>query len=857
MRVTNRLGRVLSVALAVLLTAGGFPMQAKTRKSERSWALGRQAEQRKDYDKALDYYEQALGEDPGDAAYQIGVRRVRFQAGQAHIDLGQKLRKEGKLDEALAEFEKSYALDPSSSIAEQELRRTLEMIDRENKKGTTAKPEERGLTPAETAKKEERERVASILPVPELKPLSTQPINLRMANQPAKVLFETVGKLAGINVVFDPDYRNDPNANRPQSVELTNATLDEALDNLAAMTKSYWKPLSANTIFVTNDNQAKRREYEDNVVKVFYLTNLTTPQELSEITTTLRTVTNIQRIFQYNSQNALIIRGTPDQVVLAEKLINDLDKPKSEVVVDVLVMEANRTKSRDLAATLASSGAAGISTGIQFTPRNPVLQGGTTNSNTSTTTGGTTTTNTTGTGLTTGLTTGTTTPTQSLISLARIAKISTNDFSITLPGALLQAVTTDRSTKVLQSPQVRAANGQKASLRIGDKVPIASGGIQPFGGTGGIGGGYGGGLYSQFQFIDVGVNVDITPTVHGTKEVTLKVELEISTVRDRIDLGGISQPVIGQRKVTHEIRIKEGEVSLLGGLMQSQETKALAGIPGLMNIPILRRLFSSESIQHDESELLIALIPHIVRTPDVTDVNLRGIATGTDTVVKLNYAPKKVDGPAAGLAPQQAPVAIPGTVPVPATVQPPSPVTGAFGAAPQTPGPAPAAQTPPVAPPQTGGPPTAQAPGVPPAPAAASGLRLVPSPAVINTQAGGTFVVQLDVQNAQNLFASPFHMKFDPQVLRVLDARAGSFMSGDGKQTIFTRNIQNDTGDLTVNLNRVPGAGGISGSGTLVTLTFQAVKPGVTAPSFPDLLLRDSQSQPVQAGAPQFTVNVK
>jgi len=663
-------------------------LEARGRKGDKLLAQGRAAEQRKDWDKALAFYEQALAEDPGDTAYQIAARRVRFQAGQAHVEQALKLRAQGKLEEALAEFQKAYAIDPSSTIAEQELAVTGEMIEREKKKAAAGKestPEERGLTPAAQERQEALDRIANLRNVPELRPLSTQPINLRINNQTPKVLFETVCKLAGINLIVDPEFRSEPTTARSLSLELTNATVEQALDYLAALTKSYWKPLSSNTIFVTNDNQVKRRDYEDMVLKVFYLTNITTPQELTEISTMLRSITDIRRVHQYTSQNMLIVRGTPDQVLLAEKLINDLDRPKSEVVVDVLVMEANRTKTRDLAATIASGGSSGIDTNIMFTPRNPVLLGGNDSSSSTDSSSTTTTTTTTqtpyynpytspyGYGYPTygypsysGL--GTSTQPQ-LISLARIARISTNDFSITLPGALLQAIMTDRSTKVLQSPQVRAAHGQKASLRIGDKVPIASGGMQPFGG---VVGGFSS-LYSQFQFLDVGVNVDITPTVHGLNEVTLKVVLEISNVRDRIDLGGISQPVIGQRKVEHEIRIREGEVSLLGGLMQTQETRALAGIPGLMNIPILKKIFSSESIEKNESELLIALIPHIVRTPGITDLNLKPVAAGSDAAVKVSRAPR---GPETPAAPETKPAAAPAAAPQPEPAASP-PVTPA------------------------------------------------------------------------------------------------------------------------------------------------------------------------------------
>ncbi len=848
MRVLKAFGFLLAALGLLAVTAAD--LDGRTKKGDKLLAEGRKAEQRKEWDKALDLYEQALAEDPGDASYLIAVRRVRFQAGQFHVDQGQKLRDQGNLQGALAEFERAYAIDPSSAIAQQELQRTLEMIEREKKKAAPSKPEERGMTPSEAARKEMLAKIEAIEAPPELRPLSRQPITLRMTNQPPRVLFETVAKLAGINVVFDPDYRQDQMASRPQSIELTNATLEQALDYLAVMTKSFWKPLSSNTIFVTADNPTKRRDYEDYVVKVFYLKNITQPQELQEMSVNVRAITDIRRVFVSNSLNALIVRGTADQVALAEKLINDLDKPKAEVVIDVLVMEANKAKTRDLAATVASGATAGFSAPIFFTPRNPVLLGGQENKNNNNDNNGqdgtdsganTSTTNQAllnllamsqlgfnqfgsnqfgfnqlGSGLGTSAT-------NQLISLARISRISTNDFSITLPGALLQALMTDRNTKVLQSPQVRAADGMKASLRIGDQVPIATGSFQPGIGTVGISPL----VNTQFQYKDVGVNVDITPRVHGDDEVTLHVEMEISTVRDRIDIGGIAQPVIGQRKAVLDLRIKEGEVSLLGGLMQDQDTKSVSGVPGLASIPVVRRLFTSESIEKSQSELLIALIPHIVRTPGVTNLNVKGVAAGTDTVVKLNYAPREA-APAAEAKPPEQPAA-------------PAPAPGApVPVAPKVPEPAPAAP---------------EAKPVPAPPAA--GARLLVRPATVATQVGGTFTIQLEVENVTALFSAPFRVKFDPQVLRLNEIRAGNLLSGDGKQIIFTRNILNDTGDATVNLNRMPGSGGISGSGPLAVLTFQAVGRGSTVVTFPQLTMRDSQLQVIAAEPPQLTVTVK
>ncbi|HWR52142.1 MAG TPA: cohesin domain-containing protein [Bryobacteraceae bacterium] len=841
MRNSKHLFRIFA-AIALLIAVAGSA-DARTRKGDKLIKAGRAAEERKEWDKALDLYEQAMSEDPRDTSYQIPMRRVRFQAGQAHVDLGLKLRKDGKLDEALAEFQKAYAIDPSSAIAEQELKRTLATIERNSK--TQLKPEDQRLTPSELARKNELERVARIQEPPELKPLSRQAINLRMSNQPPRVLYETVGKLAGVNVVFDADFKQDQNASRTLSVELNNSTLEDALNYLATMTKTFWKPLSTNAIFVTTDNQAKRREYQDYAVKVFYLSNVTTPQELTEIATTFRTVAEIRKLFQVNSLNAIIVKGTPDEIALATKLMNDLDKPRAEVVVDVVVMEANRAKTRSLAATIASAGTAGLNTAIQFTPRNPVLLGGTDKPTTPTTDPIT--------GVPNTPITTPTTPTQQLISLARIGRISTNDFSVTLPGALLNFVMSDRSTRVLQSPQVRAASGQKASLRIGDKVPVAQGGFQPFGGGAGGVGGYNS-LYSQFQFIDVGVNVDITPTVHGDGDVTLKVMFEISNVRDRVDIGGISQPVIGQRKVEHEIRIHEGEASLLGGLMQDQDTKAISGIPGLASIPILRRLFSSESIEKNESELLIALIPHIVRTPGVTDVNMRAIAAGSDTVVKLNWmarpdgtvVPAVTTEPAspAGAPPAtaQPPVALPGVLPIPATQ-------------------APEAQPPATAPGQPAAPPS-QSQGTPVVPQTAAPEtsavgRFLFRPITATVQPGNTFTLELLAENVQDLAAAPFHLKFDPQLVRLQEVRPGPMLSADGQQVVFTRNILNDTGDVTVNLNRRPDAGGVSGSGVLATFTFQAVAPGTANILFSQFGPRNAQLAEIKADPPRAAVVVK
>lgn len=771
--------------------------EARTRKGDKLLVEGRQAEVKKDYDTALTKFEEALSEDPGDAAYQLSTNRVRFQAGHHHVNLGQKLRTAGKLAEALAEFEKAYAIDPASSMAEQEARRTRAMIEREKKKDPSARadPEaasDAGLTPVQLARRQADERFESYNGVPELQPISNARITLKMNNQPPRVLYETVGKLAGINVIMDPEY-NQSGATRNFSVEFNGSTLEEALDYLNLLTKSFWKALSANTVFVTLDNTQKRRDHDEMVMRVFYLNNIGTAQELQEIVTALRTVTDIQKLFTYTAQSAIIVRAEADRVALAEKLIADLDKPKSEVVVDVLVLEVSKSRTRDLAAAIAQKG---INSPI-------VYQGG----------GGSTASESPpGTGTTSPVSTGSTASIGG-IALPKIPHLSTGDYAITLPGGLIQAVISDSNTRVLQSPQVRASDGFKSTLKIGDRVPIASGSFQP--GIGGVG--INPLVNTQFTFQDVGVNVDITPHIQGHDEIAMHVELDISTVRDRIELGGISQPIIGQRKAAVDMRVREGEVNILGGLMQTQSSKVVSGIPGLVNIPVLGRLFSSETQERSENSLLVVLIPHIVRRADFSEMNLKGIAVGNATNVKLNYAPRKAPA---------APAAAPAATPPPATPTP----------APAVPPPAPAA---------------------PAAAPASTGARASFSPAPAEGQIGGALTVAVHLDNIKDFFSGTLRLKFDPKILRVNGIEPGTLPGADGKPVIPVKNVQNDAGEVTLTLNRMPGGPGVSGSGSFATVVFQLLAKGVTKVSSPQFTLQNTDASPIPLAPPELTVTVK
>ena len=361
--------------------------------------------------------------------------------------------------------------------------------------------------------------MASQMPVPELRPLSSAPLTLKINNQPPKVLYETVCKLAGVNIIFDPDFTAQPAA-KTLSLDLTNSSLEQALDYLAILTKTFWKPLSSNAIFVTIDDVQRRRNFEEQVVRVFYLSNVGTAQEFNELATMLRQVTGIQSMLTYTSQNALIVRAEADRVALCERLVAALDKPKPEVLIDVYVMEVGKVTERDYSA--------GIQGGLNIPANFVGLNNTSTTAAASTTTG---TTNGTATGTTIG-TTGTT-ATAGVLTLQQLGHISTSDWSTTLPNALLQAVLSDSSTRIMQSPQLRAVDGQKCNIKVGERVPYATGSFQPGIGTVGVSP-----LVStQFQFLDTGVNLEITPKVNGTDEISLEVDLDVSQVEQRAQPG--------------------------------------------------------------------------------------------------------------------------------------------------------------------------------------------------------------------------------------------------------------------------------------------------------------------------------
>jgi len=379
-------------------------------------------------------------------------------------------------------------------------------------------------------------------------------------------------------------------------------------------------------------------------------------------------------------------------------------------------------------------------------------------------------------------------------------------------------VMSDTDTKTLQNPQVRALDNQKATLKIGERVPVATGSFQP--GIGGVG--INPLVNTQFQYLDVGVNIDVTPHVHADREITLKISMEISSVVSQASIGGISQPIIGQKKIEHEIRLKDGESSLIGGIFDDSQTKALSGIPGLAQIPILGYLFGQRTQDHSQDETVFAITPHVIRGTTISEWNQRAIDIGTANTIELRH----VSHPAAP-APQSSQPSITPVTPTPAG---------------QSPAVQPANQTPNQTPNQ------AATPG---------GTNFVFDPDQITVAKDNTFVVNLKISGAQNVHSVPVQMNYDPSKLQLLNISNGGFLSQDGQAVALVHREDETTGTLQITATRPPGAGGVSGQGTVVTITFQAKAAGQTPLTITRGGARDPALQAITVNGAQASVTVQ
>ena len=825
----RRIGRQISITLpkvvvpkymvrvgAMLLLSCGLAALPAHAQSAASWdKRGANAEAREDFDAAFEAYRQAHLKKPKDLRYKTHFERMRFQAANQHVDRGRVLRQSGDAGGAITEFSRALQIDPGNQAAAQELQITGQPSggasagppDSPGGAAAGGKSDVKVVSPGFGEQTQRQKQVLADIagmgaPV-ELQPVSDDPITLHMVED-TKVIYQAIGKAAGLNVIFDPDYTS-----KRIPVDLTSVSLPDALRIVGTLSGTFWKPVTTNTIFVAQNNRTKRTDLDDLAVQTFYLTNVSQQNDANEVLVALRNLLDPSvKIYLVASQNAIVMRATPEELILAEKLINDLDRTRAEVVVDVAVLEVSRQLERNLGITLPTS--------FGLTPSS---------SSTSSTT------STTGTTGTTGTTAATTT---SGITLNTLGNLNATNFAVSVSGGTVNALLSDSDTRILQNPRIRATDGQRSTLKIGSKIPVATGSYSAGAAitTASLG------VQTQFTYLDVGVNIDMTPTVHYDREISLKMKIEISSQNGSVTISGVTEPIISQRVVDQVIELKDGEPSILAGLLQQQDTKTVSGTPGLGELPFFKYFFASTDKVQQSDEIVFLLIPHIVRESILTEENTRAIYSGTSQAIELRKRePAKVSAAEAA-----GPGSLTGMSP---GLQPTSAANAASAMIGSL-----AAQGRPLAPPAAGAAATATA-AVPQAPV---NLSIVPQ--TVNQAVGSTFQVAVMAANAHDLSSVPLEIKFDPKILSLVDVDGGSLLSGDGQAVAMVRRAEGD-GLETITASRPPNASGVDGQGTVCTITFKALAAGDSTLSLVKIGAKDSKQNSLPTIGTQAVVHVK
>jgi general secretion pathway protein D len=520
------------------------------------------AERQGDYDRAVVEYTQALRKSPDDAFARDALQRAKLRASEAHYARGRRLASTGELEEALVELQIASELNPANGVLQDELRRTRSQLR------ARVQVAREGKTRLETLVEQARGASAPGLDLPAASKL---PESLVFRDASARDVFITLARFAGVNVAFDTGYRD-----APLSIELRQPTLDTALAAVTSSTRTFYRVTAPNTITVIPDTPAKRREYEDEVIRTFYISNA----DVKETLDLLRIVVDNRRIAAITGTNAITVKDTPERVAAAARVIGAIDKARAEVVIDVELLEVDRTRLKEYGLQIASPGQPGIAGSVTIQP-NP-------------------------------------------ISLGSLANLTRDDvFLADVPGLYYRLLKSDANTRTLASPQLRTAEGIAAQARFGERVPvpvtvfapIATGGVnqQPI---------------TSFNYENIGVNIDITPRIHHNDDVSLAVRVELSNISGT---GFGDLPTFGNRSVSTTIRLRDGETNMLAGLIRDEEREVLDGIPGLSDIPVIGRLFAANRIENKETDIVLMLTPHIVRVLDLTEADLRPFRVGRET----------------------------------------------------------------------------------------------------------------------------------------------------------------------------------------------------------------------------------
>ncbi len=610
--INSALARSSRLAFAVLILGTAVSCAS----SGGSLKVARNAETSQNYDIAVAEYTKVLRDKPDSREARQGLERAKLRASQDHFTRARRLATTGNLEEGLVEYQLAAELNPGNADIERELQDTRAQL--RNKIAIR----EDGKTRLESLI---AQSLAAPLPGTDLPPDAKLPDSVVFRDANARDVYSAIGKFTNLSVMFDPTFRD-----QAVSIDLRGQSLDEALNALSLTTRNFWRVTAPRTITVVPDTAAKRREYEEEIVRTFYLSNA----DLKETIDMLRIVVDARRISAITATNAITIKDTPERITAAGKIIAAVDKARPEVIIDVELLEVNRTHLQEYGLQIASPGSPGINGSADIN-----RQG---------------------------------------LTLKDLSNLTSADVLLTnLPSLYYRLLKSDGATRVLANPQLRTAEGMPAQARFGERVPvpvttfapIAAGGVQTQ-------------PITSFNYEPIGVNIDITPRMHHDDAVTLALKIDLSSISGK---GFGDLPTFGSRQINTVIRLRDGETNMLAGLIRDEERTSLSGIPGLSDLPILGRLFAYNHKETTETDIILTLTPRIVRVLNLTAEDLQPFKVGrdagaplTDIVpplplpVPLPTPPKPPGGDAAPALSPQFP-ATPGTaVPIsPTPVKPP------------------------------------------------------------------------------------------------------------------------------------------------------------------------------------------
>ncbi|MFQ5719741.1 MAG: secretin N-terminal domain-containing protein [Acidobacteriota bacterium] len=712
-----------------------------------------------DYDRAVLSFSKALNEDPGNEQYRLALSRARFRASQVHFDKAKRYLQSERLKLAVEELQAAVFLDPTNDFAAVELEKAEAAL-------AEAEDARSAINDFEAMKRKARQT----LDAPKLDPASNIQILLKFKDEELGKIFDALSKATGINFLYDDHVE----LNKRVSIDQANVTFEEAMDLLMIQNKLFYKVHNPTTLIIIPDTRQKRQEYEDQVIKTFYLSNA----EVKDVQTILRTLLDARKVAVNDQLNAITIKDTPDTVAVAERLVQNSDKAKAEVIVDVEIVEFDRSTLQNLGIDITTS-----SLSLTF-------QGGDEGSN---------------------------------LRLGELNALNNKAAYVLgpVPNLILNFLKTNSDAKVIAKPQVRVSEGERAQLNIGQRIPIPT---TSFNTANTLGGNIV--PLTSFTYQNVGISVEIEPRVHHNREVTLTVAVEVSALAGSIaTTSGQSQPIIGTRNINTVIRLKEGETQILAGLIQENERKSLRTIPGFDKIPILRRIFGTHETQVDRTDIVLTLTPHIIRLPDIREDDLAAMWVGTSSNLVLRGAERSPFG-------SETPFTGSGDGDIGAAGP-----AGLSGGALSDGGGADAADSQASADETRTGDESTSPEGNDKKKAEEDedmspvSLAMVP----LTPAAGVGDMIDLSVRifGARNVVSTPFKLRFDPTHLRFVREGAveGPFLRAGGNVAFFANLDSQNPGVAVIGLSILgpQGGGGVDGNGELCRLRFQVLPKAAEA----------------------------